>query len=66
MGCDVHHLPINGPRTAQAVWYLKCRSLTLKNWIDDTEVEEEVRAGLPPTWPSSHMRSKWALLGAHK
>ncbi len=28
---------------AQAVWYLKCRCLTLKNWIDDTEIEEEVR-----------------------
>ena len=26
----------------QAVWYLKCRALTLKNWIDDTEIEEEV------------------------
>jgi len=25
----------------QAVWYLKCRALTLKNWIDDTELEEE-------------------------
>ncbi|KAL6759471.1 TRP protein for flagellar function [Haematococcus lacustris] len=25
----------------QAVWYLKCRSLTLKNWINDTEIEEE-------------------------
>ncbi len=27
---------------AQAVWYLKCRALTLKNWIDDTEIDEEV------------------------
>lgn len=26
----------------QAVWYLKCRALTLKNWVDDTEIEEEV------------------------
>eukprot|EP00197_Chlamydomonas_leiostraca_P003950 CAMPEP_0202869944 /NCGR_PEP_ID=MMETSP1391-20130828/13933_1 /ASSEMBLY_ACC=CAM_ASM_000867 /TAXON_ID=1034604 /ORGANISM="Chlamydomonas leiostraca, Strain SAG 11-49" /LENGTH=107 /DNA_ID=CAMNT_0049550349 /DNA_START=86 /DNA_END=406 /DNA_ORIENTATION=- len=25
----------------QAVWYLKCRALTMKNWIDDTEIEEE-------------------------
>eukprot|EP00959_Pyramimonas_sp_CCMP1952_P354328 7422929-Pyramimonas_sp.AAC.1 len=25
----------------QSVWYLKCRALTLKNWIDDTEIEEE-------------------------
>eukprot|EP00899_Mesostigma_viride_P006572 jgi/Mesvir1/15916/Mv08240-RA.1 len=25
----------------QAVWYLKCRALTQKNWIDDTEMEEE-------------------------
>lgn len=30
----------------QAVWYLKCRALTLKNWIDDTEIEEQVRGGL--------------------
>ena len=27
----------------QAVWYLKTRALTLQDWIDDTEVEEEVR-----------------------
>ena len=26
----------------QAVWYLKTRALTLQDWIDDTEVEEEV------------------------
>jgi len=25
----------------QAVWYIKCRALTMKNWIDDTEIEEE-------------------------
>ncbi len=25
----------------QAVWYLKCRSLTLMNWVDDTDFEEE-------------------------
>lgn len=25
----------------QAVWYLKCRSLTMQNWIDDTDFEEE-------------------------
>ena len=24
-----------------AVWYLKCRALTRRDWIDDTEVEEE-------------------------
>ena len=30
------------PPPVQAVWYLKCRALTLKNWIDDTEIEEEV------------------------
>jgi len=29
------------------VWYLKCRALTLKNWIDDAEVEEEVRRPVP-------------------
>lgn len=26
----------------QVAWYLKCRAITLKSWIDDTEVEEEV------------------------
>lgn len=31
------------PLHSQAVWYLKCRALTLKNWIDDMEIEEEVR-----------------------
>ena len=25
----------------QAVWYLKCRSLTLLTWVDDTDFEEE-------------------------
>ena len=25
----------------QAVWYLKCRALTMLNWIDDTDFEEE-------------------------
>eukprot|EP00941_MAST-03F_sp_MAST-3F-sp1_P005735 g5735.t1 len=25
----------------QAVWYIKCRALTLKDYIDDTEMEEE-------------------------
>ena len=25
----------------QAVWFLKCRALTLRDWIDDTEMEEE-------------------------
>ena len=33
----------------QAVWYLKCRALTLKNWIDDTEIEEEVGCELKST-----------------
>jgi len=33
------------------VWYLKCRALTLKNWIDDTEVEEEVRRSVPGRTP---------------
>lgn len=23
------------------MWYLKCRALTLKGWVDDTEIEEE-------------------------
>ncbi|GBF93790.1 hypothetical protein Rsub_06122 [Raphidocelis subcapitata] len=25
----------------QAAWYLKARALTLKNWLDDSEIEEE-------------------------
>ncbi len=25
----------------QAAWYLKCRSLTCKNWVDDTDMEDE-------------------------
>eukprot|EP01012_Entosiphon_sulcatum_P032224 TRINITY_DN40999_c0_g1_i1.p1 TRINITY_DN40999_c0_g1~~TRINITY_DN40999_c0_g1_i1.p1 ORF type:complete len:520 (-),score=63.38 TRINITY_DN40999_c0_g1_i1:878-2437(-) len=25
----------------QCVWYIKARALTMKNWIDDTEMEEE-------------------------
>lgn len=25
----------------KAVWFLKCRALTVKDWIDDTEMEEE-------------------------
>lgn len=28
----------------QAAWYLKARALTLKNWVDDTEIEEQVGA----------------------
>jgi tetratricopeptide repeat protein 8 len=27
--------------TPKAVWYLKCRALTEKIWIDDTEMEDE-------------------------
>ena len=38
----------------QAVWYLKCRALTLKNWIDDTEIEEEVRTQ-PYVCPWQHL-----------
>ena len=26
---------------AQAAWYIKARALTLEDWIDDTEIEEE-------------------------
>jgi hypothetical protein len=26
----------------QAVWYLKTRALTLKDWMDDTEMDDEV------------------------
>lgn len=25
----------------KAVWYLKCKALTEKTWLDDTEMEEE-------------------------
>lgn len=27
----------------QAVWYLKCRALTLEQYLDDTEMEEQVQ-----------------------
>jgi hypothetical protein len=27
----------------QAVWYLKCRALTAQQYVDDTEMEEEVK-----------------------
>ena len=37
------HCSPHPPNPPQAVWYLKCRALTLKNWIDDAEIEEEVR-----------------------
>ncbi|WIA20159.1 hypothetical protein OEZ85_006009 [Tetradesmus obliquus] len=30
----------------QVAWYLKCRAITLKSWIDDTEIEEEGVADL--------------------
>jgi tetratricopeptide repeat protein 8 len=30
----------------QAVWYLKTRALTLKDWIDDAEMDEEVGAAV--------------------
>ena len=37
--------PLTFPSTPstppQAVWFIKTRALTLQNWIDDTEVEEE-------------------------
>ena len=25
----------------QAVWFLKCKAINEKNWLDDTEMEEE-------------------------
>ncbi|CAN0416912.1 unnamed protein product, partial [Ectocarpus sp. 13 AM-2016] len=28
----------------QAIWYLKCRALTLEQYLDDTEMEEQVRS----------------------
>lgn len=30
----------------QAVWFTKCRALTMKNWIDDLEIDEEGLADL--------------------
>ena len=36
------HTLFSTPATPpQAVWFIKTRALTLQNWIDDTEVEEE-------------------------
>lgn len=29
--------------SSQAAWYLKCRALISKSWLDDTEFDEEVR-----------------------
>eukprot|EP00966_Prymnesium_polylepis_P215880 4998100-Prymnesium_polylepis.1 len=37
-------LPCRRPNFAascQAVWYLKCRALTMLHWVDDTDFEEE-------------------------
>lgn len=28
---------------SQAIWYLKCRALTLEQYLDDTEMEEQVQ-----------------------
>jgi len=39
----------------QAAWYLKARALTLKNWVDDTEIEEQVGA---------HVRTRWGACNA--
>lgn len=29
--------------SSQAIWYLKCRALTLEQYLDDTEMEEQVQ-----------------------
>lgn len=42
------------PSLPQQMWYIKTRCLTLKNWIDDTELEEEVRPPPRPAVPSPH------------
>ena len=43
---SINHLCVEVPyrvlcHSTQAVWFLKCRALTLRDWIDDTEMEEE-------------------------
>ena len=52
------------PPRAQAVWYLKARALTLKNWIDDDEIEEEVRAR--PRHPLRPPRVRWRFQTGEK
>jgi hypothetical protein len=52
------------PARAQAVWYLKARALTLKNWIDDDEIEEEVRAR--PRNPLRPPRVRWRFQTGEK
>jgi len=49
------------------VWYLKCRALTLKNWIDDAEVEEEVRRPFPDgRLPRARSRERLARFRFHQ
>jgi hypothetical protein len=43
----------------QAAWYLKCRALTLKNWIDDTEIEEEVTLEEAAQPAAHHRQPEW-------
>lgn len=51
----------------QAAWYLKCRALTLKNWIDDTEIEEEVTLDGRSEQPAAHHRQpEWAFKPANQ
>ena len=57
LDADFHHpshpsdlVPPLHPFPSQQVWYVKTRCLTLKMWVDDTELEEEVRPS--PTVPS--------------
>ena len=52
------------PRARAAVWYLKARALTLKNWIDDDEIEEEVRAR--PRHPLRPPRVRWRFSNRRK
>ena len=56
--------PLPPPARAQAVWYLKARALTLKNWIDDDEIEEEVRAR--PRHPLRPPRVRWRFQTGEK
>ena len=57
LDADFHHpshpsdlVPPLHPFPSQQVWYVKTRCLTLKMWVDDTELEEDVRPS--PTVPS--------------
>ena len=37
--CFARHLRVHRLPSLQAMWYVKCRALTMKTWLDDTEME---------------------------